>query len=141
MKTLNIEIFDHDSEVEVAHKINTMELHNWMSHLTYIHKELNNLLEFYRSQTVEKRIELEKIYEAFEIKQVDNGVILRHLLEFKESRNKVSECEDMQCDMSFIQEHEKCRRMYLYHIEKYRKIKDLFFKELQGKTTSKLITG
>jgi len=141
MKTLNIEIYDHDSEVEVAHKINTMELHNWMSHLTYIHKELNNLLEFYRSQTVEKRIALENINQAFEIKQVDNEVILRHLHQFKESRSRVAECEDMQCDMSFIQEHEKCRRMYLYHIEKYRKIKDSFFKQLQRKVSSKLVNA
>ncbi|MFC4689938.1 hypothetical protein ACFO5T_05810 [Dokdonia genika] len=133
METVNIEIFAHDSEVEVAHKINTMELHNWINHLTYVRKELNNLIGFYNAQPLEKRLEQEMTAQKFEMKQVDNDVILSELMKFKNSRGTIAECQDMHCDMTFIQEHEKCRRMYLFHIDKYRKLKDSFFADLRGK--------
>ena len=136
MVALNIEIFAHDSDVEVAHKINTMELQNWINHLTYIRKELNNLLGFYNAQPIEKRMEQEMTSQSFEIKKIDNDVILSQLQKFSDSRETIAECQDTHCDMSFIQEHEKCRRMYLYHIDKYRKLKDSFFKELQVKISA-----
>ena len=133
METSNIEIYAHESEVEVAHKINTMELHNWINHLIYVRKELNNIIGFYNAQPDEKRLEQEMTSQRFEMKQVDNDVILSELHKFKNSRGSIAECQDMLCDMTFIQEHEKCRRMYLFHIDKYRKIKDSFFVDLRGK--------
>lgn len=133
MKQLQIEIYPHDSEVEVAHKINTMELENWINHLTYVRGELKNLVGFYNAQPIEKRLEQEKMTQHFEMKKVDNDVILSALVNFKNSRIAIAECEDTSCDMVFLQEHEKCRRMYLFHIEKYRKLKDEFFSQLQGK--------
>lgn len=133
METSNIEIYAHDSEVEVAHKINTMELHNWINHLTYVRKELNNFIGFYNAQSSDKQLEQERTVQKFEMKQVDNDVILLELQKFKNSRRTIAECQDMHCDMTFIQEHEKCRRMYLFHVDKYRKLKDIFFKDLRGK--------
>ncbi|QHI39302.1 hypothetical protein IMCC3317_47120 [Kordia antarctica] len=133
MKELQIEIYPHDSEVEVAHKINTMELENWINHLTYVRGELKNLVGFYNAQPIEKRMGQEKIIQHFEMKKVDNDVILSSLINFKNSRTAIAECEDTSCDMVFLQEHEKCRRMYLFHIDKYRKLKDQFFSMLQGK--------
>lgn len=140
MQMNNIEIFEHDTEVEVAHKINTMELNNWINHLTYVNQELNNLIRFYNSQPINKRLAQEDISRNFEIKKVDNDVILNKLQQFKDSRVVISECDNVNCDMSFIQEHEKCRRMFLYHIDKYRKLKDTFFKELQSEITSAVVT-
>jgi hypothetical protein len=132
METSNIEIFGHDTEVDVAHKINTMELHNWINHLTYIRKELKSLIGFYNAQPLEKKEAQDTTSIKLEMKQKDNDVILSQLLRFKNTRNEIIECEDMYCDMNFIQQHEECRRMYLFHISKYRKVKDLFFKELQN---------
>lgn len=136
MKELHIEIYPHDSEVEVAHKINTMELDNWINHLTYVRRELKNLVDFYNAQPIDKRLEQEKMTQHFEMKKVDNDVILSSLINFKNSRTGIAECEDTSCDMIFLQEHEKCRRMYLFHIDKYRKLKDEFFSKLQGKFTA-----
>lgn len=133
MRTSQIEIYTHDSEVDVAHKINTMELENWINHLTYMRQEMNNFLEFYKMQNSTPNLANENIIQGFQLKQVDNDVILSSLIQFKNSRGTVIECEDLACDMVFIQEHEKCRRIYLFHIEKYRKLKDEFFKKLQGK--------
>ena len=97
MELQNIEIHTQDSDVEVAHKINSMELHNWINHLAYVGEELKSLVTFFNSQS------------------------------------SIVECLDMKCNISFIQEHEKCRRMYQFHIDKYRKMKDTFFTDLQRK--------
>lgn len=141
METSNIEIHAHDNDVEVAHKINTMELHNWINHLTYVSKELKNLITFFNSQPTEIRLEREKVSQRFEMILVDNDVILSQLLSFKNTRTSIIECQDMQCDMSFIQEHEKCRRMYQFHIEKYRKLKDAFFAELQNNINKQALSA
>lgn len=136
MQALDMEIFAHDSDTEVAHKINTLELTNWINHLTYIRKELKSIIGFYKEQSIEKRMEHELICQRFEMRQVNNEVIIDQLQRFESTRSSIIECEDTHCDMSFIQEHEKCRRIYLYHIDKYRKLKDSFFKELQSKILS-----
>lgn len=141
METSNIEIYAHDSDVEVAHKINTMELHNWINHLTYVNRELKNLITFFNSQPTEIRLEREKVSQRFEMILVDNDVILSQLLSFKNTRTSIIECQDMQCDMSFIQEHEKCRRMYQFHIGKYRKLKDAFFAELQNNINKQALSA
>ena len=46
MTTENNEIFHHDTDIDVTHKINSVELNNWMSHLKYIKKELVNLIGY-----------------------------------------------------------------------------------------------
>ena len=45
----------------------------------------------------------------------------------------------MNCDMTFLKEHEAYRKSYLYHLDKYRRLKDEFFDKVQGKFT--LING
>ena len=44
METLQTEIYEHDNDVDVTHKINTIELDNWINHLKYIKKELKNCI-------------------------------------------------------------------------------------------------
>ncbi|ARN77205.1 hypothetical protein BST97_03960 [Nonlabens spongiae] len=133
METINVEIHTHDNEVDIAHKINAMELQNWINHLNYIKSEVSNLIVFYNVKSSENRLEQERLTQRFEMIQVDNEVILAQLNKFKASRDAIDECDNMQCDMTFIQEHETCRRMYLFHIDKYRKLKDTFFAALRSK--------
>jgi hypothetical protein len=133
MELQNIEIHTQDSDVEVAHKINSMELHNWINHLAYVGEELKSLVTFFNSQSSKKWMEREKLSQRFQIIMFDNNVINRQLQNFLDSRTSIVECQDMKCNISFIQEHEKCRRMYQFHIDKYRKMKDTFFTNLQRK--------
>ncbi|MBF4984345.1 hypothetical protein FNJ87_08410 [Nonlabens mediterrranea] len=97
---MNIEIHAHDNDVDVAHKINTMELENWINHLTYVRKELSSLIAFYHAQPLEKKLENEKATQGFEMKQIENDVILNQLQRFKDSRGSIAECQDMSHCMS-----------------------------------------
>lgn len=131
MKNQTSNLFPHDNELDVAHKINNIELDNWISHLNYVKSELNNLLIFYRAQETKKPESRESLIQRFEIRGIDNAILIKSFNDYKNKREQLIECEDIACDMFFLKEHEACRRMYLFHVEKYRKLKDQFFNEVQ----------
>ncbi|WP_299109644.1 hypothetical protein [uncultured Winogradskyella sp.] len=134
MTTLNTQIFHHDSNVDVTHKINTMELDNWINHLEYINKELNNLISIC-TKDLKNKLNDESVQERFNKKKIENETLLKALQKYGNSRAHIVECEDTQCDMVYITEHESYRRSYLYHLDKYRRLKDGFFNKIQGKFT------
>lgn len=134
MKTENIEIFDHDTNIDVTHKINTMELDNWLNHLKYIKKELINLINICKNELNDK-FDDNSVAERFKKKELENEALYNALNKYANSRSNIIECEDTECDMVYITEHESYRRSYLYHLDKYRKLKDDFFNKVQGKFT------
>jgi hypothetical protein len=127
MKNTVTDIFPHDNDLNVAQKINTIELENWISHLNYVQSEHKNLITFYNTQEEDIATRSkEELLQRFEVKRVDNDVLLSSFNNYKNKRSQFIECEGLQCDMVFRKEHESCRRMYLYHIDKYRKLKSQF---------------
>lgn len=132
MKTIETDIFDHDNSIDVTHKINTMELHNWITHLKYIDKELKNLIKIC-SKNSKNNLEESSIVDRFEKKQTENETLLNALVKYSNSRMNIAECEDTLCDMAYISEHESYRRSYLYYIDKYRRLKDIFFDKVHSK--------
>lgn len=132
MTTENNEIFHHDSDIDVTHKINSVELNNWMSHLKYIKKELVNLIGLCNNE-LNGRLNDAEVIERFNKKKSENEILLDALVKYANSRIDIAECEDTQCDMVYIKEHESYRRSYLYHLDKYRRLKDEFFNKAQGK--------
>ena len=131
MTTLKNEIFEHDTDVDITHKINTMELDNWINHLKYIKKELNNLIGICNTE-LNSKLDDNNVVQRFEKKQNENDTLLNALLKYDSSRSHIIECEDTDCDMVYITEHESYRRSYLYHLDKYRRLKDEFFNKVQG---------
>lgn len=132
MELLQKEIYNHDTDVEVTHKINNIELDNWINHLKYIKKELLNLIGLC-GEDLSSKLEDESILERFQKKDTENDNLLQVLYKYMKSRVEIAECEDTHCDMVFITEHETYRRSYLYHLDKYRRLKDEFFSKVQGK--------
>ena len=134
MKNQNIQIFDHDTNLDVTHKINTMELDNWINHLKYIKKELSNLINICKNELSDK-LDDNSVSDKFEKKAIENETLFNALNGYSNSRLNIIECEDTQCDMIYITEHESYRRSYLYHLDKYRRLKDEFFNKVQGTFT------
>ncbi|MDX1272092.1 hypothetical protein [Bizionia paragorgiae] len=133
MSTNNTEIYNHDDDIEVTHKINTIELENWIKHVTYIEKELNNLIGLCKQQVSETDAK-NSILERFVEKKAENEELKMALEKYALSRVNLKECEDMACDMVYISEHESYRLRYLVHLDNYRTVKDDFFSKVQGET-------
>ncbi|GAA0743568.1 MULTISPECIES: hypothetical protein [Flavobacteriaceae] len=132
MKKVENEIYNHDTDVDLTHKINSVELDNWIAHLEYIKKELANLVSIC-THNMDDKINNINVLAHFKKKQKENDTLLNALVKYSVSRSHIVECEDTQCDMVYITEHESYRRSYLYHLDKYRRLKDDFFKKVKGK--------
>ncbi|MBB3124809.1 hypothetical protein FHS04_002336 [Mesoflavibacter sabulilitoris] len=102
-----------------------------MSHLKYIEKELINLITIC-NQGFNTKLEDSTVVKRFEKKQNENQTLLNALIKYSNSRTNIAECEDTACDMVYITEHESYRRSYLYHLDKYRRLKDDFFNKIHG---------
>jgi hypothetical protein len=133
MKVEQVEIYDHDSDVDIMHKINTTELNHWISHIKYIEKELESLSAIYKA--ISPNIEVDTVLYKLLQKQSENETLLNALNKYVLVRSNLIECDDMQCDMVYITEHESYRRTYLYHIDKYRRLKTEFFGVVHDKLT------
>ena len=81
------------------------------------------------------KLDDDNVIYRFNKKQNENDVLLKALLQYNGNRSKIIECEDTECDMVYISEHESYRRSYIYHLDKYRRLKDDFFNGIKGKFT------
>ena len=134
MNSQKDKIYDHDTDIDITHKINSMELTNWINHLQYIKKELSNFISICNKE-LNAKLDDDNVIYRFNKKQNENDVLLKALLQYNGNRSKIIECEDTECDMVYISEHESYRRSYIYHLDKYRRLKDDFFNGIKGKFT------
>lgn len=130
MTTVNTKIFIHDAETDVAHKINSIELDNWIDHLSYIKEETANLISMC-SKTFKTKLKDDALSQKLKEKALEQDDLLKAFEAYSQSRKRIKECEDTQCDMIFITEHESFRTSYLSYLDTYRQVKDEFFKVVQ----------
>lgn len=126
--------FKNYSETDIIHKINAKELSGWISHLTYIEKELLSLIGVY-SKNLSIALPNDRILGRLAKKRKENEILLNALNKYSNIRKNLRECDDMQCDTAFMEEHESYRTSYAYHLDKYRRLKDAFYKKAQNNLT------
>lgn len=121
-----MQIYDHDSPEAIAFKNNSIELDNWIEHLNYIEKEIVNLLNLGNSELL-KVFESKNVIEKLAREKEKNVATIDAFLKYKEGLPKAAECEDVDCDMFYVSEHEKFRKTYLAHLKSYREVKEEYF--------------
>lgn len=134
METIQKEIPNHHADVDVTHKINKIELDNWINQLQYTKIELSNLISLCEDE-LSDNLNDKSLYEKFQKKEIENENLLNALYNYLSSRNDIINCEDSQCDMIYLTVHDSYRRNYLYHLNKYQKLKNKFFNDVQGNFT------
>lgn len=121
------QFFNHESEGEITNKKDTFELKNWINHLDYITKELE-----YLAALVEKYTTNIKLAEIIKQQQVENKEELSSFYNYAPSISDSQECDDVDCDIFYLNKHEEFRNRYLQYLEKYRKLKENTFETLLG---------
>ena len=124
-----MQIYSHDSPEAIAYKNNYIELENWIGHLNYVEKEIINLINLGNTELTTSFI-IQPVLTKLERKREENKLQLLALLRYKDDLPKAAECEDVECDMFYVTEHEKFRNDYLKHLDKYRNIKEEYFSVL-----------
>lgn len=121
-----MQIYEHDTPEAISFKNNCVELESWISHLRYIEKEISNLMNLGNTE-FSTAMKYQSILVKLSQKLDENRTKLNALLRYKDSLPQVAECEDVDCDMFYVNEHEKFRKVYMYHLEKYRRVKEEYF--------------
>ncbi|MDN3722947.1 hypothetical protein QRD02_01010 [Aequorivita sp. SDUM287046] len=121
-----MKIYDHDSPEAITFKNSSIELDNWIEHLNYIEKEIENLLNLGKKE-LSKAFDSENVLQKLAEEKESNTATIDAFLKYKESLPKAAECEDADCDMFYITEHERFRKSYSAHLKKYREVKEEYF--------------
>jgi len=116
-------IYDHDTDVDVVHKYNTIELKAWINQLQYIDKEIDKLLKLY-GQSLQGKDIPEQTLKLFSKRKEANTQLYETVLNYSNIYSKSSECDDIQCDIAYLNEYERLRKSYQYHLSRYQKLKD-----------------
>ncbi|HAI19755.1 hypothetical protein [Aequorivita vladivostokensis] len=124
-----MQIYNHDTPEAIAFKNNSIELDNWIEHLNYIEKEIINLLNLGNTE-LSKVFESKNVIEKLAREKETNTAAIDAFLKYKEGLPKAAECEDVDCDMFYVTEHEKFRKTYLAHLKRYREVKEEYFSML-----------
>jgi hypothetical protein len=128
-----MEILTHETEIDVTHKLNHYELKAWMKHLNHIQQEINSL-EKMCSLDVDGELENKFVLQQLQEKRIENTVLLESLENYNIIKPNDISCEDFQCDLDIISDHEKHRNNYLTYLSHYRKLKNKIYKLLNGKS-------
>ncbi|MFB9057146.1 hypothetical protein ACFFU9_10375 [Mariniflexile ostreae] len=122
-----MELVVQNSNVEMVHKYNSIELKGWINQLEYIDREIDNFLNLYASDVVNDTMP-KAIQYRFLKRKDENKHLYETVLAYSESYYaKAMAPHDMACDMVYLEEYNQLRKSYEYHLEKYRRVKDILF--------------
>ena len=127
MNLLNTNIYKGDTDVDKSHKLNTTELSNWLMQLRFTKKELKSLIELCSNSLNNNKINDEEILLEFEKMNQENDHLLSILHKYMSNREHIAECEDTQCDTTYLNEHKVHKNNFSQHMNSYRKLKDQFY--------------
>jgi hypothetical protein len=125
-------IYNHDTEVDVIHKYNSIEIKGWVNQLQYIDSEIDKLLNLFANSVHDREIP-EKILILFSKRKEANKKLYETVLSYSNTYSKSAECDDIQCDNAYLSEYERLRKSYQYHISKYQKLKDTLYDQAKQK--------
>ncbi|SRR5699024_3655758 len=119
------QFFNHESEGEITNIKDTFELKNWTNHLDYIKKEIE-----YLEALIKKHSNDTDLLKAIDEQQQKNSEELSTLYNYAPTIAESQECDDVDCDIFYLNKHEEYRNRYIQYLEDYRKLKTKVYEAL-----------
>lgn len=121
--------YNHEEDRSIMMKKDKEELRNWIDNLEFIAEELRFLIE------IENRIANQKtVNQELQNLQKENAVMVVEMRRYNNTTLGNLECDTMECDAFYLENHEKKRNEYLTYICKYRQTKTKTFSMILLKT-------
>lgn len=111
--------YEHDSDQRLIAKKDALELNNWIVHLIGNGMELEILLNI-----AKKLPNVDDMVSKLKEIAMENKLHLGVFYRYKNSMVNVHECEDMECDIYYINKHEEYRNLYVEILEALHKLKE-----------------
>lgn len=119
------QFFNHESEGEITNIKDTFELKNWIHHLDYIKKEIEYLIAI-----IKKHNNNLELLQLLEDQQLKNSEELSAFYNYGPSIAESQECDDVDCDIFYLNKHEEFRNRYINYLEDYRGMKTQVYESL-----------
>ncbi len=110
---------DYDSETQIIQSRSFRELDVWISHVNYVTEECDKLAKI-ASNLIKNR----NLRDELLLMIKKNSELITQLYNARNETEKLNECDDVACDLYYLNEHESTRFLYLEHIKGYRKLKE-----------------
>ncbi|MCX7550399.1 hypothetical protein [Xanthomarina sp. F2636L] len=111
--------FAHDTDEQIIHTKRLQDLNTWIAHLNYVSTECDMLVKIASSKLNDKDLKEELLAEV-EL----NSALLNEFFNYKGSIERFKECNDLECDLFYINQHDDVYTKYVKHINDYRLVKD-----------------
>lgn len=115
----------NDTDSNIVKKQMQRELELWIAHLDDINSEAERLAKIASNRIGDKLLRDDML------NTVDDTILLlNHFYTYRNSLNNFDECDDLECDMHFVQQHENICEKYTQHLKAYRALKDRIYLQL-----------
>lgn len=117
--------FEHDSNNRLIAKKDTLELRSWINHLVTNGQELEILINIARKLPND-----EDMIRNLKDLTLENKLHLGVFYRYKSSLVNLHECEDMECDMYYMNKHEEYRNLYANLLKASHKLKEELYSRI-----------
>lgn len=115
----------NDTDSDIVKKQMQRELQLWISHLDAVNMEADRLAKIASNKIGNKVLRDEML------NMTDETIsMLNYMYTYRNSLNNFDECDDLECDLHFVQQHENACDKYVKHIQTYRILKDRIYLQL-----------
>ncbi|MCB0444951.1 MAG: hypothetical protein R2812_05040 [Gelidibacter sp.] len=114
-----------NTDSEIVKKQMEREIQLWIEQLDYVSLEADRLAKIASNKIGDKEIR-----DALLDKINDNIILSNELYSHRNSLINYSECDELECDLYYIELHQKVCQKYLRHIQEYRELKEHVYLQL-----------
>ena len=110
--------YNHEHDSRIMMKKDRAEVNNWTDDLEYINEELEYLIDI-----EDRMLNSSHLYQQLHDLRRQNQVRLGALYRYERAMRNIIECDTTDCDIYYLNNHEKNRNSYIQHKRKYRELK------------------
>lgn len=117
--------YGHETDDEIVKRQMHRELHTWITHLDAMNVEADRLAKIASNKIGDK-----KLRDALLDDINENIDLLNEFYTYRNALNNVRECDELECDAFYLQQHDQVYEKYVDCIKQYRSIKDKVYIKL-----------
>lgn len=123
---MSLKVFGgHDNDDRIMLKKDRVELYHWTKSMDHIDEELKLLLALEDRFLNDSALHVELL-----ALQRENALKSSTLYRYGNAMQNARECDDVACDIYYLDIHEKHRDIFVQHLDKYRALKTKVFLQL-----------
>tara|TARA_R110000868_G_scaffold105552_1_gene289906 strand:- start:42 stop:434 length:393 start_codon:yes stop_codon:yes gene_type:complete len=118
-------IYATDSDKVIMFKKDNTEIKNWIENLEFVNEELE-----YFDKIEQKILRNTTINQFIKTSKRNTTLELSKLYRYENNMSKIMECDNIQCDTYYLNNHEQNRRTYLELLVQHNSLKMKIYEDL-----------